>query len=101
MEENQKVFSKYFDAKSYIQEFEGQQEMEFAKALLTSSQLQCFCDDYFNEDEVNNFNIFYKLIEKPLDRDRLKDFQHSPEEVKQEDLLRSHMKQLKYSEDLI
>ena len=64
--EDQKVFHNYFDKNSYIDDFDDPKEKEFAKALLTSSQLQCFCDDFFNETEVNNFYIFYKIINKPV-----------------------------------
>ena len=34
----------------------------FVKRLADSSQFQCFCDNYFLEDEINNFKMFFSIV---------------------------------------
>lgn len=63
LDEQQKVFHKYFDKDQYLNNFEGS-ERRFANELLKSTSLITFCDDKFNQDQINNYNIFYKIIEK-------------------------------------
>lgn len=56
--DSEKVFAKYFDSKSYLQQWQGKEctnQLKFATKLLTSSQFQHFCDDVFEMDELNNY----------------------------------------------
>jgi hypothetical protein len=67
LKEQQKVFKYLVRKQDYLEEFSfNPLEYKFAEALVESSQFQCFCDGFFNDEEINNFNIFYYIIGKPV-----------------------------------
>ena len=61
----------------------------FVKRLADSSQFQCFCDNYFLEDEINNFKMFFSIVS---------DDELSPDDKEQRQLAYLQDK-LGYSED--
>lgn len=67
LSEQQKVFKYLVRKQDYLESFtDCRLEREFAEALVESSQFQCFCDGYFNDEEINNFFIFYHIIGRPV-----------------------------------
>ena len=56
------VFTKYFDKKKYLESFKGEAQEAFAKEMLNSSQFQHFSDDYFLEDEITNYKLFFNIV---------------------------------------
>jgi len=72
--DTERVFTKYFDKQKYLNLFSDSKEYQkFAKQILTSSQFQHFCDDYFMKDELNNYRIFFSIVRKPYRRDSQND----------------------------
>ncbi|CDW84178.1 UNKNOWN [Stylonychia lemnae] len=59
---NGAYFQKYFKQEKFLENFEcyGQMHLEFAKALIQSSQFQHFCDEYSDED-LNNFTMLKEI----------------------------------------
>ena len=53
-----------------------------------------FCDDKFNQDQINNYNIFYKIIEKNEGR------AEDREEIHKE-ILKDYLRQKGYNEAMI
>jgi len=64
LEDENIVFGNYFDMKKYMVPFEDEGIQPFVKRFADSSQFQCFCDDYFLEDGVTNYRMFYSICEE-------------------------------------
>ena len=60
------VFANYFDKTSYLKNFEGTDNKEFAARLCESASFQHFCDDKFN-NELTNYQMYLKILSRNAD----------------------------------
>ena len=84
----QKVFAKYFRKKEYLAQYTELDCYEFAKKLVDSTQFISFCDRRFDDAGLNNYRIFFHILNEPsvIDEDDIQSkslyYKPSDEDVK-------------------
>ena len=58
MDEAKSKIHPSFDKQKYLENYKGEDNEEFAKALIQCSPFVHFCENYSNTKTFNNFKIF-------------------------------------------